>query len=170
MVRFSALRTGRTLTPGRFLVFISVRDWVVSRDIVRLEWLGKLENLASYQMQTEGCFPVRPPVTSIWCRVMEVYLHFHKPVLFWFIRHAYFLSYIKTKMESSTAQLHTHTRARARARTHARARTATSSTRVNKLFDCDSREGPPLNLAVRVPGYRSRGPGSIPGATRFSEK
>jgi hypothetical protein len=25
-------------------------------------------------------------------------------------------------------------------------------------------------LAVRVPGYRSRGPGSIPGATRFSEK
>jgi hypothetical protein len=23
---------------------------------------------------------------------------------------------------------------------------------------------------VRVPGYRSRGPGSIPGATRFSEK
>jgi hypothetical protein len=25
-------------------------------------------------------------------------------------------------------------------------------------------------LAVRVPGYRSIGPGSIPGATRFSEK
>jgi hypothetical protein len=25
-------------------------------------------------------------------------------------------------------------------------------------------------LLVRVPGYRSRGPGSIPGATRFSEK
>jgi hypothetical protein len=24
-------------------------------------------------------------------------------------------------------------------------------------------------LVVRVPGYRSRGPGSIPGATRFSE-
>jgi hypothetical protein len=23
---------------------------------------------------------------------------------------------------------------------------------------------------VRVPGYRSRGPGSVPGATRFSEK
>jgi hypothetical protein len=23
---------------------------------------------------------------------------------------------------------------------------------------------------VRVPGYRSRGPGSIPGITRFSEK
>jgi hypothetical protein len=25
-------------------------------------------------------------------------------------------------------------------------------------------------LVVRVPGYRSRGPGSIPAATRFSEK
>jgi hypothetical protein len=25
-------------------------------------------------------------------------------------------------------------------------------------------------IVVRVPGYRSRGPGSIPGATRFSEK
>jgi hypothetical protein len=25
-------------------------------------------------------------------------------------------------------------------------------------------------LVVSVPGYRSRGPGSIPGATRFSEK
>jgi hypothetical protein len=25
-------------------------------------------------------------------------------------------------------------------------------------------------LVVRVPGYRSRGPVSIPGATRFSEK
>jgi hypothetical protein len=25
-------------------------------------------------------------------------------------------------------------------------------------------------LVFRVPGYRSRGPGSIPGATRFAEK
>jgi hypothetical protein len=25
-------------------------------------------------------------------------------------------------------------------------------------------------LVVTVPGYKSRGPGSIPGATRFSEK
>jgi hypothetical protein len=25
-------------------------------------------------------------------------------------------------------------------------------------------------LVVRVPGYRYRGPGSIPGATRFAEK
>jgi hypothetical protein len=37
--------------------------------------------------------------------------------------------------------------------------------RVVSLFEdclCD--------LVVRVPGYRSRGPGSISGATRFSEK
>jgi hypothetical protein len=27
-----------------------------------------------------------------------------------------------------------------------------------------------VGLVVRVPGYRSRGSGSIPGATRFSEK
>jgi hypothetical protein len=29
---------------------------------------------------------------------------------------------------------------------------------------------PPLWSSGRVPGYSSRGPGSIPGATRFSEK
>jgi hypothetical protein len=28
----------------------------------------------------------------------------------------------------------------------------------------------PCDLVVRFPGYRSRGPGSTPGATRFSEK
>jgi hypothetical protein len=35
---------------------------------------------------------------------------------------------------------------------------------LNKL-SCDRL----CDIAVRVPGYRSRGPGSIPGATRFSE-
>jgi hypothetical protein len=28
----------------------------------------------------------------------------------------------------------------------------------------------PHGLVVRIPGYRSRGPGLIPGATRFYEK
>jgi hypothetical protein len=32
------------------------------------------------------------------------------------------------------------------------------------------RNGLLCGLVVRVPGYRSRGPGSIPGTTKFSEK
>jgi hypothetical protein len=45
-VRLSVLRVGRALhpPPGRFLVLISVRGTVKSRDIVRLEGLDKLEN------------------------------------------------------------------------------------------------------------------------------
>jgi hypothetical protein len=42
------------------------------------------------------------------------------------------------------------------------------------LYICYVEESrPPLcssGLVVRVPGYRSRGPGSIPDAIRFSEK
>jgi hypothetical protein len=33
---------------------------------------------------------------------------------------------------------------------------------------CDVYDDRLCGLVVRVPGYRSRGPGSIPGATRFS--
>jgi hypothetical protein len=43
-VRMSALRAGRRLTPGRFLVLISVRGWVDTRVIVRLQRLGQLKN------------------------------------------------------------------------------------------------------------------------------
>jgi hypothetical protein len=36
-------------------------------------------------------------------------------------------------------------------------------------FICKSKDSL-CGLVVRVPGYRSRCPGSIPGGTRFSEK
>jgi hypothetical protein len=42
-VRLSALRVGRPLLPGRFLVLISVRVRVDLRVIVRLEGLSKLK-------------------------------------------------------------------------------------------------------------------------------
>jgi hypothetical protein len=44
-VRLLALSAGRTLTPGRFTVLISVRGLVESRAILRLEGLWKLKNL-----------------------------------------------------------------------------------------------------------------------------
>jgi hypothetical protein len=44
MAMRSALRAGRSLLPGRFLVLTSARDWVDRRAIVRLERLGQLKN------------------------------------------------------------------------------------------------------------------------------
>jgi hypothetical protein len=44
-VRMSDLCAGRPLPSGRFLVLISVRDRVDSRDIVRFEGLGTLKKI-----------------------------------------------------------------------------------------------------------------------------
>jgi hypothetical protein len=40
----------------------------------------------------------------------------------------------------------------------------------NKYTSCEKFVDRLCGLVVRDPGYRSRGLGSIPGATRFSEK
>jgi hypothetical protein len=44
-VRLSELRAGRPLTPGRFLILISVSGLVHPNAIVQLEGLGELKNL-----------------------------------------------------------------------------------------------------------------------------
>jgi hypothetical protein len=49
---------------------------------------------------------------------------------------------------------------------HAKLRPCKSSAITTTIHD----GGPLCGLVVRVPGYRSRGPGSISGTTRFSEK
>jgi hypothetical protein len=41
--RLSALRAGRLLTPGKFIVLTFVRDWANLRAIVHLEGLGQLK-------------------------------------------------------------------------------------------------------------------------------
>jgi hypothetical protein len=59
-VRWSALRACRPLPPGRFLVLISVRDWVEPTAIVRLEGLGQLKN----PMASSGIEPARKICTE----------------------------------------------------------------------------------------------------------
>jgi hypothetical protein len=61
-VRLSTLRAGRPLSPGRFLVLISVRGWVNLRAIVLLEGLGKLKN----PMTSSGIEP-----ETFWLMKME---------------------------------------------------------------------------------------------------
>jgi hypothetical protein len=52
-IRLSALRAGRPLPPGKFLVLISFSGWVDPRAIVRLQGLGQLK----YPMTSSGLEP-----------------------------------------------------------------------------------------------------------------
>jgi hypothetical protein len=47
LVRLLALHTGYLLPSGRFLVLISVRDWVSLKAIIQLEGLGQFKNAAA---------------------------------------------------------------------------------------------------------------------------
>jgi hypothetical protein len=62
-VRLSALRAGRFLPPGRFLVLISVRGWVDPRAIVRLEGLKKSTLSGTWTGDLLVCSIVPQPTT-----------------------------------------------------------------------------------------------------------
>jgi hypothetical protein len=60
-VRLSALRAGRPLLPGRILVRISIRGWIDTSVIVRLEGLGQPKN----PMNSSGIEPTTFRLVSI---------------------------------------------------------------------------------------------------------
>jgi hypothetical protein len=59
LARLSALRAGHSLSPGGFLVLISVRGWLDARAIMWLEGLGQLKN----PLTSSG---TKPTSTSMW--------------------------------------------------------------------------------------------------------
>jgi hypothetical protein len=64
--RLSALRAGRFLPTGRFMILISVRGWVDSRAIIRLEGVDKLKKSTSSGTRTGHlltCSMVPQPAT-----------------------------------------------------------------------------------------------------------
>jgi hypothetical protein len=65
----SALHAGHPLPPGRFLVIISVRDWVDSRATVWLEGLGRIENIASNSSSVVRAFVVAGTYLLSCCRL-----------------------------------------------------------------------------------------------------
>jgi hypothetical protein len=67
-MRLSALRAGRPLVPGRFLVLISGRGWVDPRARVRLERLGELKktnDLIGNRTRDLPAFSIVPQPTTL---------------------------------------------------------------------------------------------------------
>jgi hypothetical protein len=68
VVRFLALRAGRSLPPGRFLILISDRSLIDPRAIMRLEGLGQSKN----PIFSSG---MEPATSQIRYRVPPDFLH-----------------------------------------------------------------------------------------------
>jgi hypothetical protein len=88
-VRLSALRAGRPLPPGRFMVLICVRGSVDPRAIVRLEELGKLKKFHLIGTRTRDlpvCSivpqPTTLPRTPLWNKVRHEILWDYPTCLF----------------------------------------------------------------------------------------
>jgi hypothetical protein len=65
VLRFSALSAGQPLPLERFLVLISVRSWVDTRAIVRLEGLGHLKKSSDLIGNRTRYLPVCSIVNSV---------------------------------------------------------------------------------------------------------
>jgi hypothetical protein len=78
-VRLSALRAGRPLPPGRFLMLLSITDWVDPRTIVQLEGLGKLEKknrpIGTRTRDLVACRIVPQPTTLLCAPARSAEIH-----------------------------------------------------------------------------------------------
>jgi hypothetical protein len=94
-VRFPALRTGRPLPTGRFLVFIHVTGWADPKATVRLEGLGSLKNpMTSSEIEPTTFQFAASPLNKETNECQNLCQHQHRSV------QSYTL-YIKTRLQNS---------------------------------------------------------------------